>query len=98
MLSIGEQVDEVGSELRRVRELKSLRLEWILIVGREGQVGSIMQLSDTLQVLVIKQIKVLIIGLHWALLQAFSSRASFAAPRNFASLRKQLSHILLSFL
>jgi hypothetical protein len=54
LLSVREEVDEVGAELRGVGELKGLGLKRILIVCRERQVSSIVQLVYALQVWIIE--------------------------------------------
>jgi hypothetical protein len=86
LLSVREEVDEVGAELRGVWELKRLGLKRILIVCRERQVSSIVQLVYALQVWIIEQVKVLIVGLHGALLEALTSGTSLAPTRYLACL------------
>lgn len=97
VLSVREEVNEVGAELRVVRELKGLGLKRILVVCREGQVSGIVQLVYALQVWIIEQVKVLVVCLHGALLEALTSGASLATARYLTRLREQLRHILLTF-
>ena len=56
-----------------------------------------MQLIYALQVWIVEQVEVLVVGLHRALLEALTSGASLATARYLARLREQLRNILLSF-